>query len=153
MCCLPYLAQLGSVLLEEAFLVHLLFELSAHALVFIVEDGSPEALDLRDDVPRLVITDVVHDILQYPLQHHVCSTQVCDKLIDGHLFHLIVVEADAEVIGQVEFASHIAQYALEEGVDGLHAEVVVVVQQIRQSHACTLADNLWLKACLLCDAL
>ena len=41
---------------------------------------------------------------------------------------------------------------MEEGVDGLHAEVVVVIQKIRQSYACTLTDNLWLKACLLCDA-
>ena len=152
LCCLPYLAQLGGVLLEEAFLVHLLFELSAHALVFILEDGASEALDLRDDVPRLIIADVVHDILQYPLQHHVRSAQVCDELIDGHLFHLVVVEADAQVVGQVEFASHVAQHALEEGVDGLHAEVVVVIQQIRQSYAGALTDNLSFKACLLCDA-
>ena len=87
-----------------------------------------ELLDLSDDIPRLVVGDIVHDVLQDPLKHGIGGAEVGDELIDSEFLHLIVVQSDAQVGGEVEFAGHVPENTLEEGIDGLDAEVVVVVQ-------------------------
>ena len=46
-----------------------------------------------------------------------------------------------EVGGELEFAGEVSEHTLEEGVDGLHAEVVVVVEQVGKGDACSLADE------------
>ena len=68
-------------------------------------------------------------IVEYPLHEVVVHFQRRDEFIHRQVFHLIVVELNLEVGGEVEFSGEVAQHALEEGVDGLHAEVAVVVQQ------------------------
>ena len=40
-------------------------------LVVVAEDGLAKLFDLPDDVPRSVVADVLHDVLEYPLQHDV----------------------------------------------------------------------------------
>ena len=51
LCCFLHLTELGGIAFEEAFLIHLLLQCLAHLLVFVLEDGTPEAFDLTDDVP------------------------------------------------------------------------------------------------------
>ena len=150
---LSQFAQAAGVVFEESLFLHLLFELSADGLVIVAEDGVSEVLDLRDDVPGLVLGDVLHDVLEDPLEHDVSGAEVGDELVDGKFLHLGVVESDAEVGGEVELAGHIAQHTLEEGVDGLDAEIVVVVEEVGQCDACTLADEARLEARLLADGL
>ena len=74
-----------------------------------------ELLDLSDDIPRLVVGDIIHDVLQDPLEHGV----------------------------------HVPENTLEEGVDGLYPEEVVVVQEVRQTDARSLADDLGVESRLL----
>ena len=144
-------AQTTGIVVEEARLAHLLFELSAHGLVVVAEDVAPEGLDLRDDVPRLIVLNVLHDVFQNPLEDEVGGGEVADELIDGEFLHLVVVESDAEVGGEVELARHVAEHTLEEGVDGFHPEVVVVVEQIIEGHGGSLANQLGIEACALLD--
>ena len=121
---------MGGISLEETLLFHLLLQRLTHVFVFVLEDGTPKAFDLGDHVPRLLVRDALHDIFEDPLQQHVSSAQVGYQLIYRQLFHLLVVEAYLQICRQVELPCHVPQHTLEEGVDGLHAEVVVVVQQV-----------------------
>ena len=50
------------------------------------------------------------------------------ELVDGQFLDLCIVQTDTQVGRKVEFAGQIAQYALEECVDGFYAEVAVVVK-------------------------
>ena len=70
-------------------------------------------------------------------------------MVDGQFLHLIVVESDAQVGGEVEFARHVPHDTLEECVDGFHAEVVVVVQQVGEADACPFADDTGVEAGIL----
>ena len=108
-----------------------------------------ELLDLSDDIPRLVVGDIIHDVLQDPLKHGVGGAEVGDELVDSQFLHLIVVQPDAQVGGEVEFTRHVPENTLEEGVDGLYPEEVVVVQEVRQTDARSLADDLGVESRLL----
>ena len=144
----PFLGRLTNilqglgVLVEEAFVLQPLVQLLADILVIVAEDGLAKLLDLSDNVPRTVVGDVLHDVFENPLQHDVGRLQVVQHLVDGHFLYLRVVQPDAQVCREVQFVSKIAEHALEEGVDGHHPEVVVVVQQQFQGYACPLADEL-----------
>ena len=125
----------------------------AHGLVVVAKDVTAKVLDLGDDVPRLIVLYVLHDVFQDPLQHDVGGGEVADELVDGEFFHLVVVESDTEVGGEVELTRHIPEHTLEEGVDGLHTEVVVVVEQVVERHARPFADESGFVACTLLDGL
>ena len=90
----------------------------------------------------MVVVDLLHDIAQQPLQHAVGMCQRVDELVDSLLFHLCIVQTDTQVSCQVELTSQIAQHALEERVDGLYAEIVVVMQQQTQCDASTLFNGI-----------
>ena len=60
-------------------------------LVIITEDGTSEQFHLTNDVPRLVVADVLHDILQDPLQHHISMGKVVNQTIDSLFLNLYVV--------------------------------------------------------------
>ena len=85
------------------------------------------------------------------MQDEVGGGEVADELVDGEFLYLHIVETYAEVGGEVKLARHVAQHTLEEGVDGLYTEIVVVVEQVVEGDACTLADELGLEACALLD--
>ena len=103
-------------------------QLFALFLIIITENGLTKALYLANDVPGAVVADILHDILQQPFQHNVSGLQVFYQLLDGQFFNLIVVKPDAQVGCQVKLTGEITQYALEECVDGLDAEVIIVVE-------------------------
>ncbi len=67
--------------------------------------------------------------------------EVVNQAVDGLLLNLYVVQPDAQVGRQVQFAGQVAQHALEKRVDGLNAEVVVVVEQQVEGLAGTTADE------------
>ena len=70
-------------------------------LVVVAEDGASELFHLPDDVPRAVLADGFHDVLQYPLQHDIAMGKPVDKPVHGLLLHLRVVETHAQIGRQV----------------------------------------------------
>ena len=110
-----------------------------------------ELFDLSDDVPRFVVGDVLHDVSQDPLEHGIGGAEVSDELVDSEFLHLIVVEANAQVGGEVELTGHVPHDTLEEGVDGLHTEVVVVIEEVGETDARPFADDLRVEARLFLD--
>ncbi len=121
------------VLLEEALLVQQCVKLLALCLVELAEDVLAERLYVADDVPVLVVVDVLLYITENPLQQFVLFAQFVDHLVYGDALNLSVVKLDAQVGREVELACKVAQHALEERVDGLDAEVAVVVYNIKKS--------------------
>ena len=97
-------------------------------------------LDLADYIPALVVCDVFLDVFHNPEEQLVSVFQTLDEFIHSLLLHLIVVESDAEVGGQVQFSSQVSQYTLEEGIDGLHMKIVVVVDEQSECRFCILSD-------------
>ena len=150
---LANLAELLGIGLYEPGLVDYLLQGLALRLVIVAEDGLAELLHLSDDVPGTVVANLLHDVAQQPLQHDVGVRQRVNHQVDGLFFHLTVVQTDAQVGRQVQFACQIAQHTLEKGVDGLHAEVVVVVQQQVQGFASALADDFGCEPRVVNDAL
>ena len=120
--------------------MHLGLKRVALFFVIITENGASELLDLPDDVPRLVVADVLHDIFQNPLQHDVGVGQIVYQTVNGLFLNLYIVQTDSQIGCEVELASQIAQHALEEGVNSLYAEIVVVMEQQVQGLASTFAD-------------
>ena len=141
---LANIPQLSLILVEEVLAAHQLPQLLAVLLVEVAEDGESELLDLSYDVPCAVVADVVHDVLHQPLQQQVGGRQRVDELVDGYFLHLFVVQLHTQVGGEVQLACQVAHHTLEERVDGLHAEVAVVVQQQVQRYPCSLG-YLWLR--------
>ena len=121
------IAQRLGIATEEALFLQLCVQSFARRLIVVAEDGLSESLDLSDDVPRLVVFDVLLDVADNPSEHLVVSRQLFYHLVDGLLFHLVVVQPDAQVGSELQFAGEVAKDGLEEGVDGHHAKLTIVV--------------------------
>ena len=121
--------QLLDILLHESLLFHLLHQRLPLFLVVVAEDGSAKLLHLSDDVPRAIIVDGIHDIAEQPLEQDVRMRQRVDQLVYRLFLHLHVIESHAIVGTEFQFTCQIAKHLLEEGIDGLHMEETVVVQQ------------------------
>ena len=126
------LSQFLAHVVEVVGVGHELLQVVALHLVGVFEDVLAEALHLLDDIPPLVVADVLKDVAHHPLQHGLLLVERLDHRVDGHLLHLLVVELDAQVGGEVELAGQVAEHALEELVDGLDAERGVVVNDARE---------------------
>ena len=63
-----------------------------------------------------------------------------DKLVDSLFLHLDIIESDAQIGCQVQFTCQVAKDTLEESVDGLHAEVAVVMKQLMKRFTGLFAD-------------
>ena len=113
-CLVAYGSDALGVLLEEALLVQQCVKLLALCLVELAEDVLAERLYVADDVPVLVVVDVLLYITENPLQQFVLFAQFVDHLVDGDALNLSVVKLDAQVGREVELACKIAQHALEE---------------------------------------
>ena len=100
--------QLLGILLQESLLGHDVAECRAVALVVVTKDGLAKLLHLSDDVPRVVVADGFHDVVEQPLQHVVGMCQRVYETVYGQFFHLIVIQADAQIGRQVEFACQVA---------------------------------------------
>ena len=116
-------------ILKEAFFFHALRQLVGIIFVIVTEDMLTERLDLPDYVPAFVVGDVFLDVFHDPEEQFVGVFQTLDEFIHGLLLHLVVIESDAEVGSQIQLSCQVSQHALKEGVDGLHVEVVVVVDE------------------------
>ena len=108
----------------------------------IIEDVATEVLNLSDDIPTLVVCDVLLDVFHDPEEQLVGVLQFLYQLIHSLLLHLLVVESDAQVGSEVEFSCQVAKHTLEEGVDGLYTEVVVVVDEVAEGCSCVVNDQL-----------
>ena len=85
-----------------------LVDLVAVGAIDVLEDVVAELLDLADDIPRFVVIDRLVDVVENPSQLLAVVVQTVDEVVDGLLFHLLVVEGDAQVRGKVELACQIA---------------------------------------------
>ena len=101
-------AQHLRVLLEEVLAMQHLVDLVAVGAIDVLEDVVAELLDLADDIPRFIVIDGLVDVVENPSQLLTVVVQAVDEVVDGLLFHLLVVEGDAQVRGKVEFACQIA---------------------------------------------
>ena len=62
-----------------------------------------------------------------------------------------VIQTDTQVGGEVELTRHVPHDTLEEGVDGLNAEVVVFVEEVEEADTRPFTDDLRVETCLLLD--
>ena len=99
-----------------------------------------KGLDLADYIPALVVCDVFLDVIHDPEKQFVGAFQTFYQFIHSLLFHLIIVQSDAQVGGEVEFSGQVSQDALKEGIDGFYSEIVVVVDEQAQSLFRILSD-------------
>ena len=88
-----------------------------------------ERLDLAHHIPALVVCDVFLDVIHNPEKQFVGAFQTFYQFIHSLLFHLIIVQSDAQVGCEVEFSSQVSQDALKEGIDGFYSEIVVVMDK------------------------
>ena len=128
-----------------------LVDFLAVLLVNVLENILAEFFDFPNDVPRLVFLDVFVDIVENPRQFLAIRVKAFDEVSDGLLFDLRVVEFDAQVGCEVEFAGEVSQHALEKRVDGFHAEIAVVVQQVVEGDGGSLAHKFGIVSRLLRD--
>ena len=101
-------AKTSGVVLEESSLTHLLFERNAYLFIIVLEDVLAELLYLGYNIPRFVVGNVLHNVLQNPLKHNVGGGEVFNQLVYRQLLNLIVIQSDTEVGCEVELASHVA---------------------------------------------
>ena len=102
-----------------------------------------ERLDLSDHIPALVVCDVFLDVIHDPEEQLVGAFQTFYQFIHSLLFHLVIVQSDAQVGCEVEFSSQVSQYTLKEGIDGFYSEIVVVMDEQAQSLFRILSDLLF----------
>ena len=114
-------------------------------LVEILEDVLSKVFYLSNDIPSLVIFDVLVDIVTNPFQNFFSFLEAVDHLVDSLRFHLVVVEVDAEVSRKIEFTGEVPQYRLEESIDCLHPELIVMMCEQRQRLGGIFSDNCFLK--------
>ena len=100
----------------------------AALLVFLAEDVAGEGLERPDDVPLVAAVQLFADIVHYPSLHLGLCIHCTDEAVNGAVYHLFVGELHLQVSCQPQLACHAPKDALEERVDGLDAEVRVVVQ-------------------------
>ena len=127
--------------LEELGVVELAVYVLTVLLVEIAEDIVSEFLYLSNDIPALVVVYVGIDVLANPFQLLTFGIEALYHLVDGLLLHVLVVEAHAETVGEVELMGEVPEHALEEGVDGLDVEVMIVVHEQVQGLAGALPDD------------
>ncbi len=127
------LLQLRLIGFEEVAVVDDGLQLLLMRLIEIGEDILAKRLDGADDIPVLVVGHALLHKLHDPGQQRVIVfLYLFDNIIDGLPLHLFVVEHHQQVGGEIEFAGEVTEDALEEAVDGLYAEIAVVVHHLRQ---------------------
>ena len=131
--------KLTGVVLEELWVGENRFELFVAFLIEVAVDVCAEVLDLSDDVPVLVLVESLVDKVHHPTEQRVfVAVDVFDDFVDGLLLHLTVVEAYVDVGFQSQFACEVSEDTLEEAVDGLHAEIVISVEDTVEGECCPL---------------
>ena len=90
-CILTNGTHLLGIALEEVLIVHLGMERAALFFIVVAKDGTSEQFNLTYNVPRLVVADILHDVFQNPLQHHVGMCKVVNQAVYGLFFYLYVV--------------------------------------------------------------
>ena len=128
---LLHLADEGA---HEGGVVQDLAQLVAPQEIVLVEDGAAEVLHLARHVPPLVARDAVAHKAVEPLEDLRLVLQAVHDAIDGLREHLGVADLHLQVRRQPQLVSQAAEDGLEESIDGLHAETVVVVQDLVQRH-------------------
>ena len=71
--------------------VHFYLQRIALLLIIITENGTPELFNLADNVPRLVVADVLHNVLQNPLKNNIGMREVINQEVYSLFLDLYVV--------------------------------------------------------------
>ena len=99
-------------------------------LINFVEDVEPENPEFSFDVPRLLFGYfIVYETLE-PIEQNGVVMCLCYYFPDRLCYGFDVVQVDVEPRAFAEFAGKIAEYPLEEAVDGAYVEIAVVVQYL-----------------------
>lgn len=95
-------------------------------------------LQVADHVPALfvfnllvhIVDDLLHDA--FLARSGTAVLKFGHEALHGSGHDVLVVEVNAEGTGEIELVGEIGEERLEEGVDGLHTEMVVVVDDVGQ---------------------
>ena len=117
----------------------------ATLLILFLEDCAGKTFEWLHDVPFVAIVQLLMHIVLHPLLHFRLAVHSFDEAVHSTVYYLVVREFHLQIGGKPQFACHVAQDALEERVDGLHAEVGVVMQDGCKDKPCPFSDL------LLCD--
>ena len=101
-------------------------------LEVVLEDVHPKRLQFTDDIPRLVVGHVLIDELHDPFQYFVVGMERLYHPVDRLFLHLPVIQFHTQVGVEPQLPGEVSQHTLEKGVDGLHAEILVVVENQHQ---------------------
>ena len=124
-----YVAHRAFVVVKELIILKHLLHPASILLEVLLEDVATKGLYLAYHVPVLAVSHVVVDIVHHDLLQLLVIGYGIDHLIHGLIHHLLCVQPHSEVGGQHQFLSQVSQHILEERINGLHPEVMVVVQQ------------------------
>ena len=112
----------------------------ALSLIVFLEDVAGKGFERRRDVPPVAVVELFADVVQHPTLHFWLLVHCFNEAIDGIVNHVVVREFNLQVGCKSELSSHVAEDALEERVDGLDAEVRIVVQDGGQRLASLFPD-------------
>ena len=99
-------------------------------LINFVEDIESENPEFSFDVPRLLFGYfIVYETLE-PIEQNGVVMCLCYYFSDCLCYGFDIVQVDIEPRAFAEFAGKIAEYPLEEAVDGAYVEIAVVVQYL-----------------------
>ena len=95
----------------------------ASALIFFLEDVAREGFERPYDVPSVAAVQLLSDVVSHPVLHLVLFAHCLYEAVHGVVYDFVMRQFDLQVGRQAQFASHASEDALEEGVDGFHAEM------------------------------
>ena len=126
---------------EEVLVIRDRFQQMLVALEELLAEVHSEWLHLTSDIPRLLVVHPFVYVLYNPWHKSLVLVESLHNGVDCFGNNLTIVERYAEVVAKTKFLDHIAEYALEEGVNGLDTELVVVVQEVMKCDICVLAHK------------
>ena len=116
------------------------------ALILFLVDAAAQRVHAAAYVPAVAVLDLFTHVVEHPLAHVGPLGEVLHDAVNSPRHHLVAVELHAQPRCQSQLMGQRAQNTLEEGVDGLHSEVAVIVQDGAERLLGTLAQLAWFQA-------
>ena len=101
-------------------------------LQMLIAEFASQGAQFSANVPGAVVFNIIIDILDHSGSHTIISVRIGYQIVHRLLNEQGLVEVHLVMGGLAELMGQAGQQPLEEGVDGLHAEVVVVVEDFGQ---------------------
>ena len=133
----PNLAYECRIVVEKALLCETLGHDFLMVFVIIFVNIMSKALDGTNNIPPLILIDVRTYKVNYPRQYRIWCSKIFYQFVDGLFLYHNVVKINAEVGGEVKFTSKVTKNGLKERINCLYAEVAVMMDELCESHSCT----------------